>query len=198
MNEQENLLSFSESGVAYLGLEHLFSGILEGDFWCEYVCDQTQAAFFKMLQTAGLGAGRTAVGGTALLCLCRKSCGGIASVVAGGTKVWIRRNGHRWEMESSFRGGKHVHTCVYIGLRHHSRMHSSTHGGLTRSGSTFSRLTWMHVYVRAQNSVFSWHFKAKTFFVTYMAATLFLKVWQLEGPLKWSHASHIPFLSLNS
>lgn len=31
--------------------------------------------------------------------------------------------------------------AVYIGLRRHLRMHSSAHGGLTRSGSTFSRLT---------------------------------------------------------
>lgn len=47
-----------------------------------------------------------------MLCLCMKSCGGISSVVAGGTKVWMRRNGHQREMESSFSGGRHAHTCA--------------------------------------------------------------------------------------
>lgn len=40
-----------------------------------------------MVRTAGLCEGRAAGGGIRTLCLCMKSCGGIASVVAGGTKV---------------------------------------------------------------------------------------------------------------
>lgn len=40
-----------------------------------------------MLRTAGLREGRAAGGGIPTLCLCMKCCGGIASVVAGGTEV---------------------------------------------------------------------------------------------------------------
>lgn len=96
------------------------------------VCDQTQSAFFKMLH----GWTRSREGcscGTALLCLCMKSCGGIASVVAGGTKVGIRRNGHRWEMESSFRGGRHAHTCA-----------GCLHWAATLLADAFQRSRWAH------------------------------------------------------
>lgn len=71
--------------------------------------------------------------GIRMLCLCMKSCGGIASVVAGGTKVWMRRNGHQREMESSFRGGRHAHTCA-----------GCLHWAGTLHGDAFQRSRWAH------------------------------------------------------
>ena len=67
------------------------------------------------------------------LCLCMKSCGGVASVVAGGTKVWMRRNGHQGEMESSFRGGRHAHTCA-----------GCLHWAGTLHADAFQRSRWAH------------------------------------------------------
>ena len=63
----------------------------------------------------------------------KKSCGGIASVVAGGTKVWMRRNGHQGEMESSFRGGRHAHTCACC-----------LHWAGTLHADAFQRSRWAH------------------------------------------------------
>lgn len=62
-----------------------------------------------------------------------KSCGGIASVVAGGTKVWMRRNGHQGEMESSFRGGRPAHTCA-----------DCLHWAGTLHADAFQRSRWAH------------------------------------------------------
>lgn len=82
-----------------------------------------------MARTAGPA---QAAGGIRMLCLCMKSCGGIASVVAGGTKVWMRRNGHRGGMESSFReGDMHTHALVFtLGRKLHD--------------DTFQRSRWAH------------------------------------------------------
>lgn len=71
--------------------------------------------------------------GIRMLCLCMKSCGGTASVVAGGTKVWMRRNGHQREMESSFRGGRHAHTCT-----------GCLHWAGTLHADAFQRSRWAH------------------------------------------------------
>lgn len=94
---------------------------------------QTTFGYDLMLRTAGLREGRAAGGGIPTLCLCMKSCGGTASVVAGGTKVWMRRNGHRGEMESSFRGESHAHTCA-----------GCLHLAGTLHADAFQRSRWAH------------------------------------------------------
>lgn len=71
--------------------------------------------------------------GIRMLCLCMKSCGGIASVLADGTKVWMRRNGHQGEMGSSFRGGRHAHTCA-----------GCLHWAGTLHADAFQRSRWAH------------------------------------------------------
>lgn len=71
--------------------------------------------------------------GILMVCLYMNSCGGIASVVAGETKVWISRIGHRGAMESSFPGGRHAHTCG--GCLHWAR---------TPHIDAFQRSWWAH------------------------------------------------------
>lgn len=77
--------------------------------WASFTLSCKATFFFcrLMVRTDGLHEGRL----IRMLCLCMKSCGGIASVEAGGTKVWMRRNGHQREMESSFRGGQ---ACTHV------------------------------------------------------------------------------------
>lgn len=83
------------------------------------------------MRTAGRCELQVAAGRSRLLCL--KSCGGTASMEAGGTKVWKRRNGHQREMESSFSGGSLAHKCT-----------GCLHWAKSLHTDAFQRSRWAH------------------------------------------------------
>lgn len=106
-----------------------------------------------------------------------KSCGRFASVVAGGEQrsAWEETSTTgKWKAALE-EGGLHTRAlAVYIGPGQYAPMNSSAHGGLTRSGSAFSRMTfcWLNLCERVskclrilcshdmeniRSSVASWH-----------------------------------------
>lgn len=88
--------------------------------------------------------GRAAGGGIPVLCLCMKSCGG--DCICGS---WWNKglNEAKWAPGGNGKQLERSEACTHVcwlftlRLGRYTPMHSSAHGGLTRSGSMFSRLT---------------------------------------------------------
>lgn len=153
-NSKKNLISAKQSVLKQIcsdNLNKLFSACLLSPFFFPFpfpnvAVFKTLSALFMTRSPGQLDSekGRAAGGGIPVLCLCMKSCGG--DCICGS---WRNKglNEAKWAPGGNGKQLERSEACTHVcwlftlRLGRYTPMHSSAHGGLTRSGSMFSRLT---------------------------------------------------------